>query len=111
MTVFGTLKLPNLISRKIWMAEKFFAFHTVTSAERGSLGMLLPLWFYVKSILRDPKTAILALFEALNIDSFENSTFESIKISEFWAAKQVKMAVYETQKSPNLISRKIWVAF
>ena len=80
MTVFGTLKLPNLISRKIWMAEKFFAFHTVTSAERGSLGMLLPLWFYVKSILRDPKTAILALFEALNIDSFENSTF----LKDFW---------------------------
>ena len=63
------------------MAEKFFAFHTVTSAERGSLGMLLPLWFYVKSILRDSKTAILALFEALNIDSFENSTF--LKVLRF----------------------------
>ena len=32
------------------------------------------------------------------------------KTSKFWASKKVKMAVFDTLKLPNLISRKIWMA-
>ena len=84
-----TLNLPKLISRKIWMAEKFLNFHTVKStlhmmkglritfivilrnglverAQCGNYMIFLSLRFYVKSKLANLKSKI-CYFEKLQI--------------------------------------------
>ena len=56
---------------------------------------------------RGSKTAIFAFLEALNFEKISHcELFRIPKMSKFAAAQKVKMAVFETSKLPNLISRK-----
>ena len=74
-------------------------------SQSGNLSILLPLWFYVKSILADfwwSKTAIWTILEALNFEFYENFTNENVKNSNLRAAKMVKMAVFECFKMTKI---------
>ena len=68
---------------------------TVSLAQCGNLLILLPFRFYVRS----SNTAIITV---LNVLSFNFDESPYLKV-----LKMAKMAVFETPKLPNSISRKI----
>ena len=74
----------------------------------GNFMIFLSLRFYVKSNLgeaRSSKTAVFAIFEALNFVDLVN--FSLSKLYKFSASICVKMADFALLGSSNLISRKI----
>ena len=79
------------------------------------VAMILPFWFYVKSILADfrrSKTDILTILEALNFDFWKSYTLENVKNSQKFKIQSCsndQNGSFGASKWPKLISRKIWV--
>ena len=107
---FELLVSPKLISRKIWVTEKLWNFHTVQS-HLGMFRIFPPFRFYVKSILVILKP-ILTIWAALNIeflgtfDIFKSEILLKIKIQSLQIVKGHFLTLWN---QPKLISCKIRV--
>ena len=94
------------------MLQKFSNYE-VKAASCGNLTILLPLRFYVKlnfCEFKRQKKSFLALLEVLNLDFSKFEPFLKSLIyqnSKLRVSEIVKMAFFDIQIMPKLISRKI----
>ena len=109
MTDIALLDSPKLISRKIWVTEKSWNFHTVNiqwqgrgcrlnhkggkTQQCGNLGIFLSLRFYVKSNtneFRKHKMDILTVLEAQNHTFSERNEFREFEMAIFDSFRGLK---------------------
>ena len=95
-----------------WIS-KFGTIELFRNAQFGIMTIFLPLWFYVKSILKNVE--VLSLFGILGALTFVNFSPKimqnciNIKTQSLYMCFCSIMTDFETLDSPSWISRKIWV--
>ena len=98
----------NDVYWQIWQAI-LSSHYKVCFAQCGIFRIFLSLTFYVKSNLAILGAQNLQFWPLWRTVHFLK-VLEILKIWKFCVTKKVKETVFETEKMPNLISRKIWVA-
>ena len=91
MTLFGPLKSPILVSRKIWVIEKLWNVHTVFGKAKTRLTGNSAFWLYQKWTFSEPQPFNIVFFQQCAVFShLSNYNSQMFNFGRFLATKNVQ---------------------